>query len=63
MGFARVLKDNAGKLSGYRECDGEVAYMPKQESHENIFRKVKIDVDTTEGCFAPWHHTGGLSCL
>ena len=28
MGFARILKDCAGKPSGYRECDGEVAYLP-----------------------------------
>lgn len=48
MGFARILKDNAGKPSGYRECDGEVAYMPEQQSYENIFRKVKIDIDTME---------------
>lgn len=48
MGFARVLKDNTGKPSGYRECDGEVAYMPEQESHENTFRRVKIDVHTME---------------
>lgn len=43
MGFARVLKDNMGKPSGYRECDSEVAYLPEQESYENIFRKTKID--------------------
>lgn len=24
MGYARILKDNNGKPSGYRECDGEV---------------------------------------
>lgn len=48
MGYARILKDNSGKPSGYRECDGEVAYMPKQQSHENIFRKVKIDIKTME---------------
>ncbi len=48
MGFARVLKDNAGKPSGYRECDGEVAYMPEQQSYENIFRQVKIDIKTME---------------
>lgn len=48
MGFARVLKDNSGKPSGYRECDGEVAYMPEQSSHDNIFRRVKIDVKTME---------------
>ena len=48
MGCARILKDNSGKPSGYRECDGEVAFMPKQQSYENIFRRVKIDVDTME---------------
>lgn len=48
MGYARILKDNEGKPSGYRECDGEVAFMPKQQSYENIFRRVKIDVDTME---------------
>lgn len=48
MGYARILKDNDGKPSGYRECDGEVAYMPVQQSYENIFRTVKIDVDTLE---------------
>lgn len=48
MGFARILKDSTGKPSGYRECDGEVAYMPEQQSHENIFRQVKIDVNTME---------------
>ena len=48
MGYARVLKDNRGKPSGYRECDGEVAFMPKQQSYENIFRRVKIDVGTME---------------
>lgn len=48
MGYARVLKDNDGKPSGYRECDGEVAFMPEQQSYENIFRRVKIDLDTLE---------------
>lgn len=48
MGYARILKDNDGKPSGYRECDGEVAFMPKQQSYENIFRRVKIDLDTME---------------
>ncbi len=48
MGYARILKDNDGKPSGYRECDGEVAFMPKQQSYENIFRRIKIDVDTME---------------
>lgn len=46
MGFAHILKGLDGKLSGYRECDGEVAYMPKQESYEQIFRKVKSDLAT-----------------
>lgn len=48
MGYARILKDNYGKPSGYRECDGEVAFMPEQQSYENIFRRVKIDIDTME---------------
>ena len=48
MGFARILKDCAGKPSGYRECDGEVAYLPQQQSYEHIFRKVKIDPATME---------------
>ncbi len=33
MGYARILKDNNGKLSGYRECDGEVAFMPEPLKH------------------------------
>ena len=48
MGYARILKDSSGKPSGYRECDGEVAFMPAQQSYENIFRRVKIDIDTME---------------
>lgn len=48
MGYARILKDSRGKASGYRECDGEVAFMPEQQSYENIFRRVKIDIDTME---------------
>ena len=49
MGFARVLKDGNGDPSGYRKYDGEVAYMPKQQSNENIFNLVKnIDIDTME---------------
>ena len=48
MGYARILKDNTGKPSGYRECDGEVAFMPEQQSYENIFRRIKIDVDTMD---------------
>lgn len=46
MGFASVLKGLDGKPSGYRECDGEVAYMPERQSYEKIFRKVKIDLAT-----------------
>lgn len=49
MGYARILKDNDGKQSGYRECDGEVAFMPKQQSYENTFRRIKIDVETDDG--------------
>lgn len=48
MGFARILKDQSGKPSGYRECDGEVAWLPEQESHQNLFRQVKIDLETME---------------
>lgn len=48
MGYARILKDQSGRESGYRECDGEVAYMPKQQSYENIFRRVKINPDEME---------------
>ncbi len=48
MGYARILKDSSGKQSGYRECDGEVAFMPEQQSYENIFRRVRIDTDTME---------------
>ncbi len=48
MGYARILKDLNGKSSGYRECDGEVAFMPEQQSYENIFRRVKIDIETME---------------
>ncbi len=47
MGFARVLKDRAGKPSGYRECDGEAASLPEQQSYQDIFRKVKIDLAST----------------
>lgn len=48
MGYARILKDSNGEISGYRECDGEIAFMPEQQSYENIFRKVKIDIKTME---------------
>lgn len=48
MGYARILKDNSGRLSGYRECDGEVAFMPRQESYENIFRRIRIHLDSME---------------
>jgi len=48
MGYAHILKDRRGKQSGYRECDGEVVFMPEQQSYENIFRRVKIDTDTME---------------
>lgn len=48
MGYARILKDSNGKMSGYRECDGEVAFMPEHQSYENIFRRVKIDIETME---------------
>lgn len=46
MGFAYILKDRQGKPSGYRACDGEVVYYPKQQSYENIFRKITIDLET-----------------
>lgn len=48
MGYARVLRDKDGKPSGYRECDGEVAFMPEQQSYERIFRRIKIDLNTME---------------
>lgn len=48
MGYARILKDSAGKPSGYRECDGEVCWMPQRQSYERVFRPVKIDVGTME---------------
>lgn len=48
MGYARILKDRNGRSSGYRECDREVAFMPEQQSYENIFRRVKIDIETME---------------
>lgn len=48
MGFASILKDGTGKPSGYRMCDGEIAYMPQQQSYEKIFRKVNIDPKTME---------------
>lgn len=48
MGYARVLRDSNGKMSGYRECDGQVAFMPEQQSYENIFRRVKVDIGTME---------------
>lgn len=48
MGYARILKDSNGKPSGYRECDGEVAFIPEQQSYENIFRRIKIDISTME---------------
>lgn len=44
MGYARILKDEAGAPSGYRECDGEVCWMPQRQSYEREFRTVKIDV-------------------
>lgn len=43
MGYAQILKDNMGKPSGYRECDGKVVYLPEQESYQNIFKKTNID--------------------
>lgn len=49
MGYARILKDSKGRPSGYRECDGVVAFMPEQQSYQNIFRCVKkIDLNTME---------------
>lgn len=49
MGYARILKDGAGAPTGYRECDGEVCWMPEgQQSYERVFRRVKIDVSTME---------------
>ena len=46
MGYARILKDLSGAPSGYRECGGQVAWMPRQESYQNIFRQVKLDLKT-----------------
>ena len=48
MSYARILKDEAGKPSGYRECDGEVCWMPQRQSYEREFRTVKLDVATLE---------------
>ena len=48
MGYAVFIKDNFGQNSGYRQVDNEVAWFPKQQSYENIFRKVKIDANTME---------------
>lgn len=48
MGYARILKDGSGRPSGYRECDGEVCWMPQRQSYEREFRVVKIDVNTME---------------
>jgi hypothetical protein len=44
--YARILKDQSGAPSGYRECGGQVAWMPRQESYQNIFRQVKLDLKT-----------------
>ena len=46
MEYARILKDQSGAPSGYRECGGQVAWMPRQESYQNIFRQVKLDLKT-----------------
>lgn len=46
MGFARILKDETGRPSGYRECDGEVCWMPQRQSYDQEFRLVKIDERT-----------------
>lgn len=46
MSYARILKDEAGKPSGYRECDGEVCWMPQRQSYDREFRLVKIDPGT-----------------
>ncbi len=48
MGYAQILKDESGKPSGYRECDGEVCWMPQRQSYDQEFRAVKIDVATME---------------
>ena len=49
MGYAKVLIDSIGNLSGYRCCDGEVCYMPQnRQPYETIFCKVAIDLDTME---------------
>ena len=48
MGFARILKDESGRPSGYRECDGEVCWMPQRQSYEREYRLVKIEPATME---------------
>lgn len=46
MGYAQIIKDAAGKPTGYRECDGEVCWMPQRQSYDREFRTVKLDVGT-----------------
>ncbi len=46
MGFARILKDESGRPSGYRGCDGEVCWLPRQESYEHKFRRIKVELGT-----------------
>ena len=48
MGYARILKDQSGRPSGYRECDGEVCWMPQRQSYEREYRLVKIEPATME---------------
>ena len=48
MSYARILKDQEGRPSGYRECDGEVCWMPQRQSYEREYRLVKIDPATME---------------
>jgi len=48
MSYARILKDQEGRPSGYRECDGEVCWMPQRQSYDREFRLVKIDTATME---------------
>ncbi len=46
MGYAQILKDSIGRPSGYRECDGEVCWMPQRQSYDREFRQIKLDTGT-----------------
>lgn len=51
MGYARILKDNNGKPSGYRECDGEVAFMPEQQSLWQIYSLIQANHELDKGSY------------